>query len=329
MTTSDIGERALISRLLARLPRPSPSLLIGPGDDAAVVRPGRAALQVLTTDALVEHVHFSRAWASPESIGHKALAVNLSDLAAMGALPRWALLSLVLPPDTPLSFVDGLVDGLAALGSQHGVTVAGGNVTRSPGPVVIDVTAGGEVAQRKFITRAGAHPGDELWLSGSIGGAHAALAMLSADEAPGPALAERLHRPTPRVRLGAALAAHRAARGLIDLSDGLGAAVTQLAEASGCGARIDADAIPVMAEAREWWNAKGVDPVQVSLAGGEDYELLLAVPARWGGRLRHLRRQVTDPPLTRIGTLTRARTLVLSEGGVDMPLPSGFEHFHP
>ena len=329
MTTSDIGERALISRLLARLPRPSPSLLIGPGDDAAVVRPGRAALQVLTTDALVEHVHFSRAWASPESIGHKALAVNLSDLAAMGALPRWALLSLVLPPDTPLSFVDGLVDGLAALGSQHGVTVAGGNVTRSPGPVVIDVTAGGEVAQRKFITRAGAHPGDELWLSGSIGGAHAALAMLSADEAPGPALAERLHRPTPRVRLGAALAAHRAARGLIDLSDGLGAAVTQLAEASGCGARIDADAIPVMAEAREWWNAKGVDPVQVSLAGGEDYELLLAVPARWGGRLRHLRRQVTDPPLTRIGTLTRDRALVLSRRGTETPLPGGFEHFHP
>ena len=329
MTTSDIGERALISRLLARLPRPSPSLLIGPGDDAAVVRPGRAALQVLTTDALVEHVHFSRAWASPESIGHKALAVNLSDLAAMGALPRWALLSLVLPPDTPLSFVDGLVDGLAALGSQHGVTVAGGNVTRSPGPVVIDVTAGGEVAQRKFITRAGAHPGDELWLSGSIGGAHAALAMLSADEAPGPALAERLHRPTPRVRLGATIAAHRAARGLIDLSDGLGAAVTQVAEASGCGARIDADAIPVMAEAREWWNAKGVDPVQVSLAGGEDYELLLAVPARWGGRLRHLRRQVNDPPLTRIGTLTRDRALVLSRPGIETPLPGGFEHFHP
>lgn len=329
MTTSDIGERALISRLLARLPRPSPSLLIGPGDDAAVVRPGRAALQVLTTDALVEHVHFSRAWASPESIGHKALAVNLSDLAAMGALPRWALLSLVLPPDTPLSFVDGLVDGLAALGSQHGVTVAGGNVTRSPGPVVIDVTAGGEVAQRKFITRAGAHPGDELWLSGSIGGAHAALAMLSADEVPGPALAERLHRPTPRVRLGAAIAAHRGARGLIDLSDGLGAAVTQLAEASGCGARIDTDAIPFMAEAREWWNAKGVDPVQVSLAGGEDYELLLAVPARWGGRLRHLRRQVTDPPLTRIGTLTRDRALVLSRRGTETPLPGGFEHFHP
>jgi len=329
VTTSDIGERALISRLLTRLPRPSPSLLIGPGDDAAIVRPGRAALQVLTTDALVEHVHFSRAWASPESIGHKALAVNLSDLAAMGALPRWALLSLVLPPDTPLAFVDGLVDGLSALATLHGVTVAGGNVTRSPGPVVIDVTAGGEVAQRKFITRAGAHPGDELWISGSIGGAHAALAMLSADEVPGPALAERLHRPTPRVRLGAAIAAHRAARGLIDLSDGLGAAVTQLAEASGCGARIDADAIPVMAEAREWWNATGVDPVQVSLAGGEDYELLLAVPARWGGRLRHLRRQVTDPPLTRIGTLTRDRALVLSIRGIDTPLPGGFEHFHP
>lgn len=329
MTTGDLGERALIARLRTRLPRPSSSLVVGPGDDAALVRPGRGALQVLTTDALVEGVHFSRGWCTAQSIGHKALAVNLSDVAAMGALPRWALLSLVLPADTAVDFVDGLVDGLSALATRHGVSVAGGNVTRSPGPVVVDMTVGGEVGQRKFITRAGAYPGDELWLSGTIGGAHAALAMLEAGDTPSEALAARLHRPTPRVRLGAAVSAHRAARGLIDLSDGLGAAVTQLAEASGCGARIDAAAVPVEPDAHRWWTGQGVDPVRVSLSGGEDYELLLAVPTRWGGRLRHLRRQVTDLPLTRIGTLTRARTLVLSEGGVDMPLPSGFEHFHP
>lgn len=329
MTTGDLGERALIARLCARFPRPSAALLLGPGDDAAIVRPGRAALQVLTTDALVEGVHFSRAWSPPEDIGHKALAVNLSDIAAMGAMPRWALLSLALPVHTPITFVDGLVDGLAALATRHGVSVAGGNVTRSPGPVVIDVTVGGEIGQRKYVTRGGAFPGDELWLSGTIGGAHAALAMLEAGASPPAALAERLHRPTPRVRLGAAVAAHRAARGLIDLSDGLGAAVAQLAEASGCGARIDADAVPVMADARDWWTRQGVDPVRASMSGGEDYELLLAVPPRWGGRLRHLRRQVADPPLTRIGTLTRAHTLVVSEAGIDVALPSGFEHFHP
>lgn len=329
MTTGDLGERALIARLCARLPRPAPSLLLGAGDDAAIVRPGRVALQVLTTDALVEGVHFSRAWCQPEDIGHKALAVNLSDIAAMGAMPRWALLSLALPADTPITFVDGLVDGLAVLATRHGVSVAGGNITRSPGPIVIDVTVGGEVGQRKYITRGGAFPGDELWLSGTIGGAHAALAMLEAGHPVPAALAERLHRPTPRVRLGAAVAAHRAARGLIDLSDGLGAAVTQLAEASGCGARIDARAIPVMPETRDWWTSQGVDPVRVSLSGGEDYELLLAVPPRWGGRLRHLRRQVTDPPLTRIGTLTRARAVVLSDAGIETSLPSGFEHFHP
>ncbi|MBM3782341.1 MAG: thiamine-phosphate kinase [Acidobacteria bacterium] len=329
MTTGDLGERALITRVRARLPRPSSSLVVGPGDDAAIVRPGRAALQVLTTDALVEGVHFSRAWCPAASIGHKALAVNLSDIAAMGALPRWALLSLALPADTAVDVVDGLVDGLSALATRHGVTVAGGNITRSPGPIVVDVTVGGEVAQRKFITRAGAFPGDELWLSGTIGGAHAALAILESGGAPPKALASRLHRPTPQVRLGAAVAAHRAARGLIDLSDGLGAAITQLAEASGCGARIDAAAVPVEPEARAWWTRQGLDPIRQSLSGGEDYELLLAVPPRWGGRLRHLRRQVTDPPLTRIGTLTRARTLLLSEAGTDAPLPSGFEHFHP
>ena len=329
MTTGDLGERALIARLCARLPRPSSALILGPGDDAAIVRPGRAALQVLTTDALVEGVHFSRAWSPPEDIGHKALAVNLSDIAAMGAMPRWALLSLALPVHTPISFVDGLVDGLAALATRHGVSVAGGNITRSPGPIVVDVTVGGEVGQRRYVTRGGAFPGDELWLSGTIGGAHAALAMLQAGLPPPAALAERLHRPAPRVRLGAAVAAHRAARGLIDLSDGLGAAITQLAEASGCGARIDAVAIPVMSDARDWWTSQGVDPVRVSLSGGEDYELLLAVPPRWGGRLRHLRRQVTDPPLTRIGTLTRARTLVLTAADGEVPLSSGFDHFLP
>ncbi len=329
MTTGDLGERALIARLRARLPRPSPSLIVGPGDDAAIVRPGRGALQVLTTDALVEGVHFSRAWCPPASIGHKALAVNLSDIAAMGALPRWALLSLALPVDTPVAFVDGLIDGLSALATTHGVSVAGGNITRSPAGIVIDVTAGGEVAPRKYLTRAGACPGDELWVSGTVGGAHAALAMLEAGVTPPETLAAHLHRPTPRVRLGAAVAAHRAARGLIDLSDGLGAAITQLAEASGCGARIDAAAVPIAPDARDWWTRQGVDPVPVSLSGGEDYELLLAVPARRGGRLRHLRRQVADPPLTRIGTLTRTRDLVLEQHGVTAPLPAGFEHFHP
>jgi thiamine-monophosphate kinase len=142
-----LAERTLLARILARLPRPSPTVLVGPGDDAAVVTGSRNQRLVVTTDAVVEGVHFSRAYSSPADIGHRALAVNLSDLAAMGATPRWALLSLVLPGSTREADVEELVDGLAQLAIRHGVSVIGGNITSTEGPLVVDVTAGGEVGR--------------------------------------------------------------------------------------------------------------------------------------------------------------------------------------
>src|SRR6186997_3306049 len=139
MMVSEIGEHALLARLLARLPRTSPTVLVGPGDDAAVLAPVRNERLVVTTDAVVEGVHFSRAYSTPADIGHKALAVNLSDLAAMAATPRWVVLSLVVPGPTLVADVEDLVDGLAALASRHGVSVVGGNITRTEGPLVVDV----------------------------------------------------------------------------------------------------------------------------------------------------------------------------------------------
>ena len=333
MTVSDLGEHALLARLLARLPRPGAQILVGPGDDAAVIEPGRRTRLVLTTDALVEDVHFSSAWSSPADIGHKALAVNLSDLAAMGAVPRWALVSLALPPAYQVDAAEALVSGLAGLAATHGVSVAGGNITRSPGPLVVDVTAGGEVSPRKWLPRGGAKAGDELWLSGTVGGARAGLEMLreggnkrteSVDLA---ACVLRHRRPEPRVRLGVAIARDGAARAAMDLSDGLADAVSQIARASGCGARVDADAIPVEAGARSWWGGRGLDVVSAAVSGGEDYELLLAIPRRWGGRLRHVLRRVTRPAVTRIGALTRVGELVLVRNGHEHAWPTGFEHF--
>src|SRR5262245_21988887 len=170
MRVNEVGEHALLARLLARLPRPPASVLVGPGDDAAVLAPGRNERLVVTTDAVVEGVHFTRAYSNPADVGHKALAVNLSDLAAMAATPRWALLSLVLPGSWLVSDVEDLVDGLASLAGRHGVTVVGGNITRTDGPLVVDVTAGGSVAPRRWLTRSGARAGDEIWISGSVGG---------------------------------------------------------------------------------------------------------------------------------------------------------------
>jgi thiamine-monophosphate kinase len=335
---ADLGEHALLARVLARLPRPGARVLVGPGDDAAVVEPGRNLRLVMTTDALVEHVHFSRAWSAPADIGHKALAVSLSDLAAMGAAPQWALLSMALPQSCLVAEVEGIVDGLATLARAHGVSVVGGNLTTSPSGVAIDVTAVGEVAPRRWLTRAGGRPGDELWVSGTVGLGAVGLAVLregsgshpSTPLETAPEVAEcvaRYRRPDPRVRLGLAMGRGRAARAAMDSSDGLADAVMQLAGASGCGALVEAAALPIDPAARGWWTARGEDAVTKALVGGDDYELLFAVPPRWGGRLRAVRARVTSPALTKIGVLTKGDRIELDRDRHREPMPRGYEHF--
>ena len=340
-----VSERSLLARLLARLPRPSPTVLVGPGDDAAVVAGGRNERLVVTTDAVVEGVHFSRAYSTPADIGHRALAVNLSDLAAMGATPRWALLSLMLPGSIQEADVEEIVDGLAALAGRYGVSVVGGNITRTDGPLIVDVTAGGEAAPRKWLTRSGAKAGDDIYLSGTIGGASAGLEMLqsgSGNREPGtgrafadpgsrlpdPGCVARHKRPEPRVRLGVAVGRARAARAAMDLSDGLADALEQVGRASGVGVRVDAAVLPIDAGARAWWTARGADPICAAMAGGDDYELLLAVARKRHGALRTVMRHVADPPLTKIGEFTKdPRERVLIRAGKETALPKGFEHF--
>ncbi len=334
MNVADLGEHALLARILARLPRRSSSVLVGPGDDAAVLAPVRNERIVLTTDAVVEGVHFSRAYSSPADIGHRALAVNLSDLAAMGATPRWALLSLVLPGSWPVADVEGLVDGLVQLAGRHAVDVVGGNITRTDGPMVVDVTAGGGAMPRRWLTRTGAKAGDEIWLSGTIGGASAGLDMLAAG-AQGAAIEEhrarcvaRHRRPEPRVRLGMAMARARVARAAMDLSDGLADALRQMSAASRVGIQIDLASLPIDTGAREWWTGRGEDAERRAIAGGDDYELVFAVPPRSGRALRAVAKQIADPPLTKIGVFTKDQTaLLMLRDGKQEAIPDGFEHF--
>lgn len=334
-TVAELGEHALLARLLARLPRTSPTVLVGPGDDAAVLAKVRNERLVVTTDAVVERVHFSRAFSSPADIGHKALAVNLSDLAAMGATPRWALLSLVLPGAWPVGDVEELVDGFAALARRHAIDVVGGNLTRTDGPLVVDVTAAGDAAPRRFLTRGGAKAGHEIFVSGALGGAAAGLEMLQAAADRGPGVGEqadacvaRHRRPEPRVRLGVAMARAKAARAAMDLSDGLADALKQVAAASGVGVRVDAERVPIDAGARDWWTSRQVDPLIAAVRGGDDYELLFAVAAKSGGALRSIARHVADPALTKIGVFTNdPRALVIVRAGKEEALPEGFEHF--
>ncbi len=331
-----VGERGLIDHIRRRLPPPPPALVVGIGDDAAVAVVDRGTLQVLTTDALVEGVHFDRRFSSPADIGYKALAVNVSDIASMGAAPRFALLSLMLPPAMPFADVDGLLDGLLEIAASTGVALAGGNITRSPGPLVVDVTIVGSVRPRRILTRSGGHAGDALYVSGAIGAASAGLGWLREHGVAGAELPEdpemaacvlRHRRPEPRARLGALLGRTRTASACMDLSDGLADAVRQVAEASGVGARIAASALPIHPGAARWFRGRGEDAVQASLGGGDDYELLFALSSRRRGRLRLVERQSRGLRLTRIGELTRDRALVVERDGAAEPLPAGFVHF--
>ena len=332
-TVLHLGERALIDRITARLAMPS-WVVVGPGDDAAVIATERGALEVLTTDAQVEGVHFDHRFVPADAIGHRALAVNLSDLAAMGAKPRAALLSLMLPDALDVAVVDGMLDGLTALAARHGVALIGGNISRSPGPLVVDVTAVGSVRPRRMLRRAGARPGDGVYVTGSIGDALVGLHSLQEKCASGgpqgaaPQMAEQRYLyPEPRVRMGMLLGRNRAATACMDLSDGLADAVRQVAAASNVGITIDADALPIADAVRRWHVDHRADPGAMALQGGDDYELLFTARPSHAGRLRDVKAHAGSLPVTRIGEVTSDRRLTVRTPAGDTPLPEGFEHF--
>ncbi|MEO8483155.1 MAG: thiamine-phosphate kinase [Acidobacteriota bacterium] len=332
-TISSLGERALVARLQRRV-APAPAFVqIGIGDDAAVLRPARNMDEVITTDSLVEGVHFRREWSPAESIGYKALAVNLSDLASMGAAPRASLLSLALPADFPLDDFDALLDGYLGLATTSGAYLVGGNMTRSPGPVVIDVTAIGTVGHRRALRREGARRGDELYVTGTLGSAAAALGMLQSGRsrhdvqtAAGDCLA-RYERPEPRLRFGGIVGRSRAAAAGIDLSDGLADAASRLASAAGLGVVIDAGALPMLETAASWAQSAGRDPVELAVTGGEDYELAFAVSPRRRSRLIAAARRCSSLPMTKVGTFVAEPGVWLERDGQRGSLPEGFSHF--
>ena len=307
----------------------------GIGDDAAVVEPSRGTLDVITTDTLVEGIHFDRSFVSAADLGHKTLAVNLSDLAAMGATPRVAVLSLVLPPALAAIDVDQLIDSLIELAGRHRIALVGGNITSSHGPLVVGMTAIGSVRRRRVITRAGGRPGDELWVTGTLGAAAAGLGYLrqkSSTSSPEETDAiqscvDRYRRPEPRVRIGMLLGRNRVARAGVDLSDGLADGLRQITRESGTGAIIDGTSLPLEPGARLWFSRQGLDPLVETITSGDDYELLIAVPRTDRRRLAVVERLSKGVPLTRVGKLTQPRNLVLRTPEQDRDMPVGYQHF--
>ena len=285
------GEFDLIARIRARVATRA-DVVLGIGDDAALLAPPPGRQLVVTADTLNDGVHFPRG-TSPADVGWKALAVNLSDLASMGAEPAWCTLSLSLPQSDP-AWIEGFLDGFLDLAGQHDIALVGGDPTR--GPLSIAVTAMGLVEPGRALRRDGARVGDEVWVTGTLGDAAGGLALL--DREPVPALRARLDRPTPRVAAGRALAG--IATACVDVSDGLLADLGHVCARSHVAAHLDVDALPASAALREAFGE--ADRIALQASGGDDYELCFTAPADAGADIGAVSAQL-GLRFTRIGRI--------------------------
>lgn len=322
----------LIAAVRTRYARRGPGDRLGIGDDAAAYRPAaRGRLELLTCDALIEGVHWDFAWCTPREVGRKAAAVNCSDLAAMGGSPQRACVTLALPERTAPRAALDLMAGLSGELARHGARLVGGDTVASPGPWAVSVTLQGVVRERELLTRSGARPGDALLVTGHLGAAAAGLALARRPllRTPArPAVLRRLLAPEPRLAEGRALARSRRVHALLDLSDGLAGDLRRLCEAGGVGARVHATRVPLAATTRLAARALGVDPLVWALSGGEDYELLFALPLVDAARAAAEVTRATGTPCTVIGEITALRRglrLVRADGR-EAAWPEGWAH---
>jgi len=311
----------LIARIRARAATiQRDDIVLGIGDDAALLQVPPDQLLVLATDTLNAGVHFPDDTA-PADLGWKSLAVNLSDLAAMGAQPAWCTLSLSLPAGDP-AWLDAFLDGFLALAAKHRIALVGGDTTR--GPLSVCVTVHGFVERDRAMRRDQAHISDDIWVSGTLGDAAAALMQWRAGAAIDPRLRERLDRPTPHIALGRAL--RPATHAAIDLSDGLLADLGHICMASRCGAEVDVDALPASDALAAAFDGDARRHVQA--AGGDDYELCFTAPA-WAREAIDTIALDTGVRLTRIGRIVAGEGVraFAGDGAAWLPSASGYVHF--
>lgn len=316
-------EFELIARYFARQPIRRTDVALGIGDDCALLRPAPGLELAITTDLLVAGVHFQPD-VDPAALGHKALAVNLSDLAAMGAEPAWFTLNLALP-EADSDWLQRFSTGMFELAQRHEIVLVGGDTSR--GPLVIGIQACGFVPQGQALVRGGARPGDRIFVTGELGDAALALEQrlgrLSLPAQDAAAIGTRLDRPVPRVAAGLAL--RGVASAAIDISDGLAADLGHVLEASGVGARIVLDRVPVSTVYRRHLAVAGWE---LALARGDDYELCFTVPPMQLDRLRAMRERL-GCPVTEIGEIVPGQRLEFIDAGGErwVPRRAGHDHF--
>ena len=306
-----------------------PMLKKGIGDDAAVwLPPGARELWSVSADMLVEEVDFRREWTTPFELGQKSISVNLSDLAAMGSMPRFYTVSLGIPANTTNRWIGEFYDGLTMRGREHGAILVGGDLSGSD-KITISITVFGESRNRKVLYRNGGRPGDLLYVTGTLGKSAAGLKLLNQgtirSRSGSRRDALRAHRtPDPRCTAGQWLAQSGNVRCMMDVSDGLSSDLPRMCAASGVDAEIFAEKMPVFAESALW----GCDPLELALSGGEDYELLFAV----AHAKRHFLNELPPgfPPATHIGNMIEGggKVWITGDGAARRPLQAdGFDHF--
>lgn len=330
---SNLTEFELIARLTAGAPREAKDLIRGVGDDCAVIAGPGGRDWLVTADALIENVHFNLKWADLKALGRKALSVNLSDIAAMGGTPRFYLVAIGLPPKRALSIAEPIYAGMRETAKEHGLIMIGGDTVASPSSLTLSITAIGEIERSRCLYRSGARAGDAIYITGTSGGSALGLCCLKAGFKGDDALPfiKRHLDPMPRIAEGQWIANSRMATAMIDVSDGIVADLSHIADESGAGFEVDVSAVPRDPGFGRLAGELGHDPVDLALTGGEDYELLFTIA---GDRADELRRIAAQCPggckMTRIGTITAdsAARIVKDAKGCAIKLKTmGFNHF--
>jgi len=329
MILRDIGEFGLISNIRNWMGKSHPDVIRGIGDDVAVVEMGKKAL-LITTDILIEDIHFERSWIDPYRLGEKALAVNLSDIAAMGGIPKYFLISLGLPKSLPFAFVSLFYRGLKEMARRFQVDLIGGDTSLSQ-KIIINICLIGEGKKENLLFRNGAKVGDDLYVSGTLGDAALGLKILQDKGAKrkSKGLIDKHLSPNPRIELGQALAGKQIASAMIDVSDGLLSDTRHILEESNVGARIWEDRIPLSSLYRRWGPTYSKNLYRIALSGGEDYELLFTASPKRKAAILSLARSL-NVPITRVGEILPGKEgfhLIRKEGEKIPSYRLGFDHF--
>ncbi len=338
MTLKRLGEFGLISRIRARLKYRSGQTLLGIGDDCAVYKPAQGKRQIVTSDALTEDVHFKKNLIPPARLGYKALAVNVSDIAAMGGTPRLALLTLGIPANCPLPYLNKMLDGFLDACAQFKVELVGGDTVSSPKNLFISVTLIGDVSKDRLFTRKGARPGDGIFVTGSLGNSALGLKLLTGEKTAWKGskkdikfLIDAHLSPIPRLKESGALSRSKAKiTSMLDLSDGLAGDLAHICQAGGVGARLCEDRLPRSPAFTNICAANKLSSDDLILGGGEDYELLFTSPPKDAKKISGLFRKAGSP-VSHIGEITaRPGEIVwVRSNGRESILPrsQGYDHF--